>query len=148
MLKLQLDSSALGQLLEGNDEGTIELRNYVVQEAAKKYLKSVLNTELVQEAKKAAVRETSEVLTEYFTLKTPGFSNKVALAPKVSKEIQSSVRALAGTVVTEEVNKRLDGLDVAALVSDTLAKVIDARVSLEVSKRIAAWEKSVKDIKY
>lgn len=141
-MKIQINSlEALERLIGGDTQVEIEIRNSIVQEFTKKYLKSLVSETLANQVIKEAVKVARhEIEKEFFTLDTSTFYSKVALKKEIREKLIEIVKQDIYKEVYEELNLqevKQELLNTAAWAkTEALKKYTDERVYSEITEKI------------
>lgn len=140
-VKIQINSlEALQRLIGGDSHLEIEIRNSIVQEFSKKYLKAVANSNGVQYAE----RLIKDMIKDHKNI----HGNSYGIKPELAKLIQESVRSRIYDVIRETIKEYLDSSTLKADIErikssqlDRLEESINTRgldniVNQEIRKRL------------
>ena len=126
-MKLILDASALECLIGGDTEAELELRQSVAAQFAEKYLKALVNTDIVQQALSDAKDDIDQrIEAEIITIRNEWRGTSTRLKPEIIQLIRDNV--------TCEIKKSLEA-QVESLVKDEL-KALRAQTLAEMQ----CWE--------
>lgn len=107
VLKIELDTpDVLAILQREGDEAFIEVKNRIVQEFTKRYLKDIANTEVVEKAKTSIVsiiRE--EIQKEIGSANTWGSGISDAIKTKIREFVSKEITATVELIVKQEFHR-------------------------------------------
>lgn len=142
MIKIQIGLEALAALIGGDTEVEMEIRNGIVQEFTRRYLKGIAQ-DLIQVHGRTLV---SEILKDEIGT-TTGYST--ALAQSFKAKIKEQVALNANQIVREEVNNLRTGLynfvnaqfkeltnKIELLVQGEVPLAVNSKIKEEVQKRL------------
>ena len=98
-MKIQINSlEALERLIGGDTKLEIEIRNSIVQEFTKKYLKSIVNTEIVKAAHSSIIKELQTTIFEQVKV---GWNNTYVLTEPYKQIIKNQAEELVQKAIIE-----------------------------------------------
>lgn len=137
-VRLELDGQALERLIGGNSEIEMHLRKNIVEEFAKKHLRSLVNAEAYGELTKAWTAEIKQVcaaLREEIESRKPGERDmKHHMAP-----LLETIRDIAKREVEKTIKEALEAIPdgrIAVMIRQEVRKEIERIVRQEVSQQI------------
>lgn len=113
-MKITLDAKALEAMIGGDSEVEVELRNAIVQEFTKKYLKGIVNDKIIGTIEMQIRNEmtgnrsfienvTNEYLKEKFNYEGSYWNKTPVIKEEYKTKIRSEVEIALGKVITETV---------------------------------------------
>lgn len=115
-IKIQINSlAALERLIGGDSDIEIQVRNNIVQEFTKRYLKDLVATEELKRFKNEIINSVREEIKAniHEEIKVPGYTYpRSVIKPEVKKELINSVRADIMSEICDEIKTNL-GVDKA-----------------------------------
>lgn len=148
-MKITLDLAALKHVVElGGSEFVLELRNGILAEAVRTYLKGAAMDSLRSEARRIA----KEIVIEEIGIAGESFRHDASLGPKllarIERDVRQSLHAQAGEVLSGAMSGY--GADIERRISGSLdalaAKYTEARVGAEIERRWALIRQSFSGI--
>ena len=141
-MKIQLNSlEALERLIGGDTEVEFEIRNSIVQEFTKKYLKGLVNETIANDVIKEAVRQArNEIAEKLFTTSKINFYSKTVLKKEIAEAFIQDIKSDLYKEIYEELNlpevkKQLLATAVWAK-TEALKKYTDERVYADITEKI------------
>ena len=141
-MKIQLNSlEALERLIGGDTEVEFEIRNSIVQEFTKKYLKGLVNETIANDVIKEAVRQArNEIAEKLFTTSKINFYSKTVLKKEIAEAFIQDIKSDLYKEIYEELNLPEVKKQLLATAewakSEALKKYTDERVYAEISEKI------------
>lgn len=140
-MKLQLDEKSITKIIEsGGPEVALELRSAIVQSFANKHLKSVVNTEIFQEAVEKVKNIANDLLTAQIgKLEGNWHERYLSLTPefklKLDKAINLHLKSVLFKDIHERVNQAIEDYDVPAVVHKIMTQKMNGAVNAAINKR-------------
>lgn len=123
-VKIQINSLEAIERLIGNDnELEIDLRESIAYLFTKKHLKSIANSELMEEVSKSV---TSELRKEFFDTIKAGFSTNFSLKPDIFEKVKKDLVNRVDQEFDNSINKAI---------KDQLSKV-NEKIDIAISKAV------------
>lgn len=116
-MKIQINSKeAFDRLVNGDPEMEIHIKNAIIQDFAKTYLKSVANSEVTMNLQLAVLQEVKEELAKnYITRSTKYAREYIDAKDELKEKIRDEVSNTLNDIIVEEVKKQMK--DVQSLVN-------------------------------
>lgn len=156
-MKIQINSlDALERLIGGDSEVEIEIRNSIVQEFTKKYLKSVaekvLDSEVAVFTKGIKATFQQQAQDAIGEMKNPGFYSQTFTPTEnfkrvikeeankaVSKEITSVIDARITEMVKQGIEEQIDYNRVKMLVAERFGRGIESKLKDAMTAKLASF---------
>lgn len=141
-MKIQLNSlEALERLIGGDTEVEFEIRNSIVQEFTKKYLKGLVNETIANDVIKEALRQARNEITEkLFTTSKINFYSKTVLKKEIAEAFIQDIKSDLYKEIYEELNLPEVKKQLLATAEwakmEALKKYTNDRVYAEISEKI------------
>jgi hypothetical protein len=145
-VKIQINSlEALERLIGGDTQLEIDIRQSIVQEFSKKYLKNVATEEVVRNAKHATQKDVEDT---FFDIVRNGYRNDLVLKPEIREKLMGDLRSSVNTAlrqlieeVIEEVKvkeKIKEKLELAAkwVIDDLSKETLEKRLNIMVDNKL------------
>lgn len=110
-MRIELNWTALCNLLKDDPEAEINIRNSMIQEFARTQLKPLLNSEVFESVKKELLAEVRRIIKEQYHLDlttTTMYGHRITVADSMKKEVQEALDKLAKNVIKEYVEKAIN----------------------------------------
>lgn len=119
-MKIQINSlEALERLIGGDNELEIEIRNSVTENFAKKHMRSVVNTDLIQKLQTAL---TSSIQDDLLETVGSSYIKNYKLTPKAKEYLDERIGYSVESALSKLVEAKIGSLDTLKKIDDLLDK--------------------------
>lgn len=132
---LNVSTDALVAMLGGDSELEVQLRNSIAQEFTRKYLKGIVNEQVVKEALNGASTAATAALEEFFVRDT--WSTCWKPKPELDTAIKLVVRKKIDIIISETVQQYVDTLDINELIKLQVEHTVQSRIKAGVTAEIS-----------
>lgn len=107
-MKIQINSKeALERLIGDDKEMEIAIKNAVINQFAKQYLKSVANSMIIEDLKRAVCREVSAMVEQYVEKTSSWARLEVFAKPELKEAIDNAAKAAMSELIKERVKEQM-----------------------------------------
>lgn len=143
-MKIQLGMEAVEAIINSFDRETkIEIKDFIVKEFSRRYLKDIVNNQLIASLKKEILTEgKKQFMSEIGDFKSVGWSHTLTLNSEFKGKISAHIESTIDSMIRAEVNAAVSAIDfsneIATLVDAMITRKIRETVDSEINRRWSA----------